>query len=99
MRLGGVPLAWRNLTHDKRRFAVSLTGIAFAVLLMFVELGFGVTIVARGQERLRQAGEALRAQGGKPGGKRSPAWIDRPPPPNALPLAGEGKGGGLTGKG
>ena len=40
MRLGGVPLAWRNLTHDKRRFAVSLTGIAFAVLLMFVELGF-----------------------------------------------------------
>lgn len=39
MRLG-VPLAWRNLMHDKRRFAVSLTGIAFAVVLMFVELGF-----------------------------------------------------------
>ncbi len=38
--LHGVPLAWKNLTHDKRRFAVSLTGIAFAVLLMFVELGF-----------------------------------------------------------
>jgi putative ABC transport system permease protein len=35
-----VPLAWRNLTHDKRRFAVSVTGIGFAVLLMFVELGF-----------------------------------------------------------
>lgn len=35
-----VPLAWRNLTHDKRRFAVSLMGIGFAVLLMFVELGF-----------------------------------------------------------
>ena len=40
MRWSGVPLAWQNLTHDKRRFAVSLTGIAFAVLLMFVELGF-----------------------------------------------------------
>ncbi len=35
-----VPLAWRNLTHDKRRFAVSVMGIGFAVLLMFVELGF-----------------------------------------------------------
>jgi putative ABC transport system permease protein len=36
----GVPLAWSNLMHDKRRLAVSVAGIAFAVLLMFVELGF-----------------------------------------------------------
>jgi putative ABC transport system permease protein len=35
-----VPLAWRNLTHDKRRFLVSTAGIALAVLLVFVELGF-----------------------------------------------------------
>jgi putative ABC transport system permease protein len=35
-----VPLAWRNLTHDKRRFVVSTAGIALAVLLVFVELGF-----------------------------------------------------------
>jgi putative ABC transport system permease protein len=35
-----VPLAWRNLTHDKRRFLVATNGIALAVLLVFVELGF-----------------------------------------------------------
>jgi putative ABC transport system permease protein len=35
-----VPLAWRNLTHDKRRFLVSTAGIALAVVLMFMELGF-----------------------------------------------------------
>lgn len=34
------PLAWLNLTHDKRRFVVSLAGIAFAVLLMFMQIGF-----------------------------------------------------------
>jgi putative ABC transport system permease protein len=34
------PLAWLNLTHDKRRFALSLAGVGFAVVLMFVELGF-----------------------------------------------------------
>lgn len=35
-----VPLAWLNLTHHKRRFAVALAGITFAVLLMFMQLGF-----------------------------------------------------------
>ncbi len=35
-----VPLAWLNLTHNKRRFVISLAGITFAVLLMFMELGF-----------------------------------------------------------
>jgi putative ABC transport system permease protein len=40
MSFDRVPLAWRNLTHDKRRFLVSTTGIALAVLLVFVELGF-----------------------------------------------------------
>lgn len=33
-------LAWRNLTHDKRRLAVCVAGIAFAGLLMFMQLGF-----------------------------------------------------------
>jgi putative ABC transport system permease protein len=33
-------LAWRNLTHDPRRFAVSLAGITFAVVLIFMEFGF-----------------------------------------------------------
>lgn len=35
-----VPLAWRNLTASKKRFAASLAGTAFAVTLMFVEMGF-----------------------------------------------------------
>ena len=32
-------LAWRNLVHDKVRFAVTLTGIVFAVVLIVVEFG------------------------------------------------------------
>jgi putative ABC transport system permease protein len=35
-----VPLAWLILTHQKRRFVLSLAGIAFAVVLMYMELGF-----------------------------------------------------------
>lgn len=38
--LGGIPLAWNNLTHDRRKFAVSLLGLGFAVVLMFVQIGF-----------------------------------------------------------
>lgn len=34
------PLAWANLTHDKVRFALFVLGVAFAVILMFVQLGF-----------------------------------------------------------
>src|SRR5947208_7064217 len=34
------PLSWLNLIHDKPRFALSLAGVGFAVVLMFVELGF-----------------------------------------------------------
>lgn len=35
-----VPLAWLNLTHQKRRLFVSLAGVTFAVVLMFMEMGF-----------------------------------------------------------
>jgi len=35
-----VPLAWLNLTHRKARFLLSIVGISFAVVLMFVQLGF-----------------------------------------------------------
>jgi putative ABC transport system permease protein len=35
-----VPLAWANLTANKLRFAASLAGVAFAVVLMFVQYGF-----------------------------------------------------------
>jgi putative ABC transport system permease protein len=41
MRLGRqVPVAWLNLTHNKARFLLSILGISFAVVLMFVQLGF-----------------------------------------------------------
>src|SRR5438128_1206668 len=33
-------LAWKNLTHDRRRLAVAVGGITFAVLLMFMQTGF-----------------------------------------------------------
>lgn len=32
-------LAWRNLTHDRSRFAVTLVGIIFAVVLIAMQLG------------------------------------------------------------
>ena len=35
-----LPLAWLNLTHDKNRLLASSGGIAFAVLLMFMQTGF-----------------------------------------------------------
>ena len=35
-----VPLAWRQLIHHKGRFLVTLAGVTFAVILMFMQLGF-----------------------------------------------------------
>jgi putative ABC transport system permease protein len=40
MRLRRVPVAWLNLTHKFGRFVLSILGISFAVVLMFVQLGF-----------------------------------------------------------
>ena len=37
---GKTPLAWKNLTHDPRRLAVAVSGVGFAVVLIFIELGF-----------------------------------------------------------
>lgn len=34
------PVAWLQLTHQKIRFLVALSGIAFADVLMFVQMGF-----------------------------------------------------------
>jgi putative ABC transport system permease protein len=34
------PLAWRNVTHKKARTAAALTGVCFAIVLMFMQLGF-----------------------------------------------------------
>jgi putative ABC transport system permease protein len=35
-----VPLAWLNLTFEKRRLLASLAGVSFAILLMLMQLGF-----------------------------------------------------------
>ena len=35
-----VPLAWRNLTDNRMRLFVSLSGVTFSVYLMFMQLGF-----------------------------------------------------------
>ena len=37
---GRTPLAWRNVTHNKVTLLVSASAVAFAVLIMFMELGF-----------------------------------------------------------
>ena len=39
-RFDKTPLAWKNLTHDWRRLVVAVAGITFAVLLMFMQVGF-----------------------------------------------------------
>jgi putative ABC transport system permease protein len=36
----GIPLAWLQLTREKRRFFAALAGISFAVMLMLTQLGF-----------------------------------------------------------
>ena len=35
-----VSVAWRNLLHERTRLIVAIAGVAFAVLLMFMNLGF-----------------------------------------------------------
>ncbi len=34
------PLAWRNLMHSKGRMLLAVAGIGFAIMLMFIQLGF-----------------------------------------------------------
>ncbi len=35
-----VPLAWLQLTHQKSRLAVAISGITFAIILIFMQIGF-----------------------------------------------------------
>jgi putative ABC transport system permease protein len=39
-RMFGIPLAWLQLVREKMRLLVALAGIGFAVILMFIQLGF-----------------------------------------------------------
>ena len=34
------PLAWKNLTHNKVRTAIGVAGVGFAVILIFMQMGF-----------------------------------------------------------
>jgi putative ABC transport system permease protein len=35
-----IPLAWLQLTREKTRFLIAIAGVTFAVMLMFMQLGF-----------------------------------------------------------
>lgn len=35
-----IPLAWLQLTRERTRLVIALAGIAFADILMFMQLGF-----------------------------------------------------------
>lgn len=48
------PLAWLNLTHDRRRLALALAGVGFAVLLMCMELSFRRAMFDSTVEIIRQ---------------------------------------------
>ncbi len=52
--LSRVPLAWLNLTHDKRRLIIRVLGVAFAVFLMFAELGFYNALLDASVELIQQ---------------------------------------------
>ncbi|MCA9231471.1 MAG: FtsX-like permease family protein [Planctomycetales bacterium] len=34
------PLAWKNITHNKARTAIGVAGVGFAVILIFMQIGF-----------------------------------------------------------
>jgi putative ABC transport system permease protein len=40
------PLAWLNLLHERTRLAVAVSGVGFAVLLIFMNLGFRGALLA-----------------------------------------------------
>ena len=34
------PLAWKNLAHNRIRTAIGVAGVGFAVILIFMKMGF-----------------------------------------------------------
>jgi len=49
----GIPLAWRQLTSERKRFMVALAGVAFGVLLMMFELGMYAGLLEKVARPLR----------------------------------------------
>ena len=73
-------LAWLNLLHDYSRTMVAIAGVAFAVILILMQLGFYFSVVAYRHARLRLA--AVRSADGL-------ARLHVPGPPwhvSAIPL-------------
>jgi putative ABC transport system permease protein len=58
-------LAWRNLVHDKVRFAVTVTGIVFAVVLIVVELGLFVGFTTTTSSLIDRSGADLWVMGAR----------------------------------
>src|SRR5262245_8729078 len=40
-----VPLAWHNVTHERARSAVGIAGVVFAIMLIFLQLGFYNSVI------------------------------------------------------
>jgi putative ABC transport system permease protein len=56
----GIPLAWRQLASEKKRFGAALAGVAFGVLLMMFELGMYAALLEKVVRPLRLfAGEVV----------------------------------------
>lgn len=49
-------LSWRNLTRDRARFAVTLVGISFSVVLMAVQIGLLLGCIATSSGLVQNAG-------------------------------------------
>ncbi len=47
-------MAWKNLTHDRRKLILALAGIAFAVMLMFQQRGFNHALFDSTVELIRR---------------------------------------------
>lgn len=58
-------LAWRNLVHDRVRFAVTVTGIVFAVVLIVVELGLFVGFTTTTSSLIDRSGADLWVTGAR----------------------------------
>lgn len=43
---GGIPLGWRQLTGDRKRFATALAGVSFGVIIMLFQLGIFQALMA-----------------------------------------------------
>jgi len=56
--LGRLPIGWLQLTHNRTRLAAAIAGVAFANILIFMQLGFRGALI----ESIRLPYEAFNAQ-------------------------------------